>query len=122
VPDSEVDRIEWIRSRVAMLFSAGMSDVRSVGICVRESADCIADCPFHRSSRRASPYGAAPVQLRTLGGTVPIAPFIDALGFPAVIVPVVNFDNNQHEENENLRLGNLFDAIVTFAAILRMQV
>jgi len=67
-------------------------------------------------------YGAAPVQLRTLGGTVPIAPFIDALGFPAVIVPVVNFDNNQHEENENLRLGNLFDAIVTFAAILRMQV
>lgn len=65
-------------------------------------------------------YGTAPVRLRTLGGTVPIAPFIDALGFPAVIVPVVNFDNNQHEENENLRLGHLFDAIVTMAAILRM--
>jgi acetylornithine deacetylase/succinyl-diaminopimelate desuccinylase-like protein len=65
-------------------------------------------------------YGAAPVRLRTLGGTVPIAPFIDALGFPAVIVPVVNFDNNQHEENENLRLGHLFDAIVTMAAVLRM--
>jgi acetylornithine deacetylase/succinyl-diaminopimelate desuccinylase-like protein len=64
--------------------------------------------------------GSPPVRLRTLGGTVPIAPFIDALGFPAVIVPVVNFDNNQHEENENLRLGHLFDAIVTMAAILRM--
>ena len=64
--------------------------------------------------------GAPPVRLRTLGGTVPIAPFIDALGFPAVIVPVVNFDNNQHEENENLRLGHLFDAIVTMAAVLRM--
>jgi acetylornithine deacetylase/succinyl-diaminopimelate desuccinylase-like protein len=64
-------------------------------------------------------YGAPPVQLRTLGGTVPIAPFIDALGFPAVIVPVVNFDSNQHEENENLRLGNLFDAVVTMAAVLR---
>ncbi len=65
-------------------------------------------------------YGAPPVQLRTLGGAVPIAAFIDALGFPAVLVPVVNFDNNQHEENENVRLGSLFDAIVTLAAVLRM--
>jgi acetylornithine deacetylase/succinyl-diaminopimelate desuccinylase-like protein len=63
-------------------------------------------------------FGAAPVQLRTLGGTVPIAPFIEALGFPAVLVPTVNFDNNQHEENENLRLGNLFQAIEIVAAIL----
>ena len=29
-------------------------------------------------------------------------------GFPAVLVPTVNFDNNQHEENENLRLGHSF--------------
>jgi acetylornithine deacetylase/succinyl-diaminopimelate desuccinylase-like protein len=65
-------------------------------------------------------FGSPPVQLRTLGGTVPIAPFIDALGFPAVIVPLVNFDNNQHEENENLRLGTFFDGIVTVAAVLRM--
>ena len=64
--------------------------------------------------------GKEPVHLRTLGGTVPIAPFIEALGFPAVLVPTVNFDNNQHEENENLRLGNLFDGILTVAAILRM--
>lgn len=46
-----------------------------------------------------------PVRLRTSGGTVPIAPFIGALGFPAVSVPIVNFDNNQHSPNENLRLG-----------------
>ena len=65
-----------------------------------------------------SAFGAPPVQLRTLGGTVPIAPFIDALGFPAVLVPTVNFDNNQHEENENLRLGHLFQAIEIIAAIL----
>jgi acetylornithine deacetylase/succinyl-diaminopimelate desuccinylase-like protein len=64
-------------------------------------------------------FGAAPVQLRTLGGTVPIAPFIEALGFPAILVPTVNFDNNQHEENENLRLGHLFQAIEIVAAILR---
>jgi acetylornithine deacetylase/succinyl-diaminopimelate desuccinylase-like protein len=63
-------------------------------------------------------FGAPPVQLRTLGGTVPIAPFIEALGFPAVLVPTVNFDNNQHEENENLRIGHLFQAIEIIAAIL----
>ena len=34
-----------------------------------------------------SVFGAPPVQLRTLGGTVPIAPFIEALGFPAILVP-----------------------------------
>ena len=65
-------------------------------------------------------FGQPPVQLRTLGGTVPIAPFIEALGFPALLVPTVNFDNNQHEENENLRLGTFFDSIVTIAAVLRM--
>ena len=50
----------------------------------------------------------------------PTSPFIDALGFPAMLVPTVNFDNNQHEENENLRLGAFFDSIVTIAALLRM--
>ncbi len=63
-------------------------------------------------------FGAPPVQLRTLGGTVPIAPFIEAIGFPAILVPTVNFDNNQHEENENLRLGHLFQSIEIVVAIL----
>jgi acetylornithine deacetylase/succinyl-diaminopimelate desuccinylase-like protein len=61
-----------------------------------------------------------PVAIRTAGGTVPIAPFIEALGFPAILLPTVNFDNHQHEENENLRLGNLFDGVITFAAALTM--
>jgi acetylornithine deacetylase/succinyl-diaminopimelate desuccinylase-like protein len=64
-------------------------------------------------------FAAPPVRLRTLGGTVPIAPFIEALGFPAVVLPTVNFDNNQHEENENLRLGQFFQAIELIAIVLR---
>jgi acetylornithine deacetylase/succinyl-diaminopimelate desuccinylase-like protein len=55
-----------------------------------------------------------------MGGTVPMAPFAEAFGFPIISVPVVNFDNNQHSENENLRLENLWKAIVTFAAVLSM--
>ncbi len=65
-------------------------------------------------------WGAEPVRIRTMGGTVPIAPFIRELGLPAVSVPIVNFDNNQHGDNENLRLGNLWNGIVTLAAMLEM--
>ncbi len=95
------------------------------GIAVSEtSTNAFRTSPFDPQAQRiadglSKSFGAPPVQLRTLGGTVPIAPFIDALGFPAVLVPTVNFDNNQHEENENLRLGHLFQAIEIIAAILR---
>ena len=65
-------------------------------------------------------WGAPPVLIRTMGGTVPIAPFIRELGTPAVGVPIVNFDNNQHSDNENLRMGNLWSGIVTLAATLEM--
>lgn len=65
-------------------------------------------------------WGAPPVQIRTSGGTVPISPFVEELRFPAIAIPVVNFDNNQHSENENLRIDYLWKAIVTFAAVLAM--
>jgi hypothetical protein len=32
-----------------------------------------------------------------------------------------NYDNNQHAENENLRLQNLWDGIETMAAIMTMK-
>jgi hypothetical protein len=47
--------------------------------------------------------------------------FIRVLGFPAISVPMVNFDNNQHSENETLRLGHLWKGIVTMAALLTMD-
>jgi acetylornithine deacetylase/succinyl-diaminopimelate desuccinylase-like protein len=65
-------------------------------------------------------WNETPVRIRTMGGTVPMAPFVETLGFPVISIPVVNFDNNQHSENENLKLDNLWKAIVTFAAVLRM--
>jgi len=63
-------------------------------------------------------WSDAPLRIRTMGGTVPISPFVGALGFPALAVPTVNFDNNQHSPNENVRLGHFFDSIVTMAAIM----
>jgi acetylornithine deacetylase/succinyl-diaminopimelate desuccinylase-like protein len=81
------------------------------------------DLPESRAVIRAlqAVWGAEPVCIRTSGGTVPISQFIKALGFPAVSVPTVNFDNNQHGENENLRLGHFYRAVVTMAALLTME-
>jgi len=62
-------------------------------------------------------FGSEPVKLRILGGSLPIAPFINVLDVPAVIVPTVNPDNNQHGPDENIRLGNYRDGIRTILAI-----
>ena len=68
----------------------------------------------------AEMWGSPPVRKRTSGGTVPIAPFVRALGLPALNVPTVNFDNNQHSPNENIRIGHFLNSILTFAAIFTM--
>jgi acetylornithine deacetylase/succinyl-diaminopimelate desuccinylase-like protein len=57
-----------------------------------------------------------------MGGTVPITPIIQSLDIPAVIVPMVNMDNNQHSPNENLRLGNLVNGIKTCVGILTTEI
>ena len=63
-------------------------------------------------------FGKEPIEIRMMGGSIPIAPFVTTLGVPAVAVPTVNPDNNQHAENENIRVGNYVDAVKTFLAIL----
>ncbi|MEE9373930.1 MAG: M20/M25/M40 family metallo-hydrolase [Saprospiraceae bacterium] len=59
-----------------------------------------------------------PVKIRIMGGTVPIAAFINELKLPAVIVPMVNSDNNQHSPNENIRIGHLQYGMKMFEGIL----
>jgi len=58
------------------------------------------------------------VRIRTNGGSVPATPFINAFHVPVVGIPLANFDDNQHSDNENLRLGNLFDGAVTLAGVM----
>jgi acetylornithine deacetylase/succinyl-diaminopimelate desuccinylase-like protein len=70
------------------------------------------------SNALRSMYQSEPVKIRIMGGTVPIAPFIRELNVPAIIVPMVNADNNQHSPNENLRIDNLTNAMRSFYAIL----
>jgi hypothetical protein len=37
---------------------------------------------------------------------------------PVIGLPIVNYDDNQHAANENLRLGNLWDGIQTYAFMI----
>jgi acetylornithine deacetylase/succinyl-diaminopimelate desuccinylase-like protein len=78
------------------------------------------DSPAGRMARAglAHLYGEEPILIRTMGGSIPIAPIIDALDVPAAIVPTVNIDNNQHSPNENLRFGNFVEGIVMLMSVL----
>ena len=63
-------------------------------------------------------YGSEPIKIRTSGGSVPISPFVTTLGIPAVSVPTVNPDNNQHSPNENIRVWNFAEGIKVILAVL----
>ncbi|MBC8756265.1 M20/M25/M40 family metallo-hydrolase [Kordia sp. YSTF-M3] len=66
-------------------------------------------------------FDEKPILIRTMGGTVPITPAIQVLNIPAIIVPMVNMDNNQHNPNENIRIGNISQGIKMCLAILSMK-
>jgi hypothetical protein len=56
-----------------------------------------------------------------MGGSLPLVVIEEELGSPTITVPTVNYDNNQHSKNENLRLGNLWNAIETMAVLFTME-
>jgi acetylornithine deacetylase/succinyl-diaminopimelate desuccinylase-like protein len=57
------------------------------------------------------------VRMPTFGGSVPMYIF-DRLAVPEIGVPIVNHDNNQHAQNENLRIGNFWRGMEIFGALL----
>jgi acetylornithine deacetylase/succinyl-diaminopimelate desuccinylase-like protein len=65
--------------------------------------------------------GGPIVRLPTLGGSTPFYLFVDVLKVPTFGLSIVNFDNNQHGPNENLRIGNLWEGIESMAGLLTMK-
>ena len=61
------------------------------------------------------------VRLPTAGGSLPLSIITDQLRTVTMTVPIANYDNNQHAENENIRLRNLWDGIETMAAVMTMK-
>lgn len=78
------------------------------------------DHPFGRAAAAVlvGSLPEPPLMVPGLGGSVPMRMFADTLGLPVVVLPIANYDNNQHGPNENLRLKNLWDGTAMFAALL----
>ena len=64
-------------------------------------------------------FGAPPVAIRIMGGTVPTRAIADPLGMEFIGLPLVNMDNSQHSADENLRLGNYVDGVRAIAGLMR---
>ena len=60
----------------------------------------------------------APVRIRMMGGTVPVDVLVSALKLPFLLVPTVNPDNNQHAQDENMRMGNFISGTETIYSLL----
>jgi acetylornithine deacetylase/succinyl-diaminopimelate desuccinylase-like protein len=61
------------------------------------------------------------VLMPTMGGSLPLFLFEKYLNAKTITVPIANHDNNQHAENENIRLQNLWNGIETMAALMMMK-
>jgi acetylornithine deacetylase/succinyl-diaminopimelate desuccinylase-like protein len=61
------------------------------------------------------------VLMPTMGGSLPLFLFEKYLKAKTITVPVANHDNNQHAENENIRLQNLWNGMETMAALMIMK-
>ena len=81
------------------------------------------DLPVARSVLAAvqSVFPGRTLAIPTLGGSLPLSVISDALHVPTITVPIANYDNNQHAEDESIRLQNLWDGIETMAALMTMK-
>jgi acetylornithine deacetylase/succinyl-diaminopimelate desuccinylase-like protein len=61
------------------------------------------------------------VLMPTMGGSLPLFLIEKILNAKTITVPIANHDNNQHAENENIRIQNLWDGIETMAALMMMK-
>ncbi|HEV2489743.1 MAG TPA: M20/M25/M40 family metallo-hydrolase [Candidatus Acidoferrales bacterium] len=77
------------------------------------------DLPVSRALMRAvdEAAGEPAVKIPLIGGSAPMYVF-DEMGLPVIGVPIVNFDDNQHSPNENVRVGNLWKGMEIYAAII----
>ena len=78
------------------------------------------DAPFAKAliATVGKAAGRRPAVLPTMGGSVPIFLFSDVLKAPVVVLPIANHDNKQHAPDENARVQNLWDGIVTYSYLM----
>jgi acetylornithine deacetylase/succinyl-diaminopimelate desuccinylase-like protein len=78
------------------------------------------DLPISRALVRAitDGLGTPPLIVPAMGGSGPNYVFEQALHVPVIMLPIANYDDNQHAANENLRVQSLWDGIEVYAGVL----
>lgn len=61
------------------------------------------------------------VLMPSVGGSLPLFLFEKYLSAKTITVPIANHDNNQHAENENIRLQSFWDGIESMASLMMMH-
>lgn len=79
------------------------------------------DNPLAQSLTRALRANGELVVMPSLGGSLPLYIIRQELGAPTVTLSLWNHDNNQHAEDENIRIGHLMSGIVAVANLLTME-
>ncbi len=78
------------------------------------------DLPVSRAVIAATSQarGEPVITVPSSGGSDGTYIFRDVLGVPLIGMPIANHDNNQHAENENMRMKNLWDGIELYAGLM----
>ena len=92
-----------------------------VPIMVAEILEALAPLAGAIARALSDAAGGPIVRLPTIGGSAPFYVFTDVLKVPTFGLSIVNFDNNQHGPNENLRIKNLWEGIDSMAGLLTMR-
>ncbi|MGQ0659376.1 M20/M25/M40 family metallo-hydrolase, partial [Sphingosinicella sp.] len=79
------------------------------------------DNPLAQSLTRALRANGDLVVLPSLGGSLPLYLIRQELGAATITLGLWNHDNNQHAEDENVRVGHLLNGIVAVANVLTME-
>ena len=81
------------------------------------------DLPISRSVLAAvqASFPGRTLAIPTLGGSLPLSIIGDVMHAPTITVPIANYDNNQHAEDESIRLQNLWDGIEIMAALMTLR-
>jgi acetylornithine deacetylase/succinyl-diaminopimelate desuccinylase-like protein len=81
------------------------------------------DLPISKSvyAAIANLFPGRTIAMPTLGGSLPLSVISDALHVPTITVPIANYDNNQHAEDESIRLQNLWDGVEMMAALMTLS-
>ena len=110
-PPTAAERLRY--SRIAMVRQFGGYNAERTAM----------DLPISRSVLAAvrSAFPGRTLAIPTLGGSLPLSIISDALRVPTITVPIANYDNNQHAEDESIRLQNLWDGIEILAALMLLR-